>query len=164
LITLVMAGPALAHAYITATTPKDGAQVAAAPKQVTLTFDEPVTHVHVAVEGPKGLRWDDGDPLVTDEQVVQKLHPLGPAGRYQVNYRVVSVDGHTVQGFVGFTVTTAGPAGQGARPPQPAPARAATGDGVPLWLVVSIVAVVAVVAGACFAARRRTSPRDRSVR
>jgi methionine-rich copper-binding protein CopC len=162
LITMLMAGPALAHAYITATTPANGARVATAPTRVTLTFDEPVTHVHVAVDGPKGLRWDDGDPVVVDEQVVQELHPLGPAGRYQVNYRVVSVDGHTVQGSVDFTLTTAG---QGTPPPQPASTARAAGDGVPLWLVVPVAAVVVLVAGGWFyAARRRTGRRDRSAR
>jgi methionine-rich copper-binding protein CopC len=153
LVTALTASPALAHAYLTATTPAAGAQVATAPKQVTLTFDEPVTHVHVAVDGPRGLRWDDGDPVVTDEQVVQKLHPLGPAGRYQVNYRVVSVDGHTVQGSTAFTLTTAG---LGTAPPQPKLTSTASGDGVPLWLVIPVVAVVVFVAlGWFFSARRR---------
>lgn len=153
---LVSATPAWAHAYITATSPADGAALATPPTQVTLTFDEPVTQVHVAVEGPDGLRWNDGHPVAVDDQVTQQLYPLGPAGTYEINYRVVSVDGHTVHGTVEFDLTAPGP---GAPPPQPASTGTSSGGGL-LWLVIPIVLGAAAIAGLWYyLGRRRATPR-----
>ena len=98
------------------------------------------------------------------------VSPLGPAGAYEIGYRVVSDDGHPVQGKVAFTLTTPGPAASAptaapAVAPAAAPHRASrsTGHdggrpageqpaqrGAPIWpwLVgaVILVAVGAVVA------------------
>jgi methionine-rich copper-binding protein CopC len=160
---VLAATPALAHAYLTSTSPADQAKLAAPPEQVTLTFNEPVTHVAVAVEGPDGNRWDVGDPQATVRTVVQALRPLGPAGDYHVNYRVVSVDGHTVQGSVVFTLTAAGP---GSPAPQPS-ATAAVGGGndssdvagaSPLWPVILVaLAIAAIVGGWMLVGRRRST-------
>ncbi len=151
MVGLVSATPAWAHAYLTATSPADGAALASPPTHVTLTFDEPVTQVHVAVEGPDGLRWDDGQPVAVDDQVTQQLYPLGPVGSYEVNYRVVSVDGHTVHGTVEFDLTAPGP---GAPPPQPTSAGATSGGGL-LWLVIPIALGAAVIAGFWYYLGRR---------
>jgi len=55
-------------------------------------------------------------------QVSTAVSPLGPVGVYQIGYRVVSDDGHPVQGKVSFTLTAPGPA---AAAPTTAPAAAA---------------------------------------
>lgn len=76
------------------------------------------------------------------------LRPLGPAGRYTVNYRVTSADGHVVTGAWSFDLTVAG-----AGSPGPPVARG-DGGGVPIWPFVALAAVI-VGAGAWVALRRR---------
>jgi hypothetical protein len=80
--------------------------------------------------------------------------PLGPAGAYQIGYRVVSADGHPISGSVPFTMTTAGTgsgraaAPSGSNPAADAPAAGGTG-GAPVWpWIVGAVVVVAIGAGA----------------
>jgi hypothetical protein len=60
-----MATPALAHAELVASTPAEGAKLAAAPKQVKLTFNEPVTPAAdpLTVAGP-GAEWTIGKAVV----------------------------------------------------------------------------------------------------
>jgi len=88
-----------------------------------------------------------------------KALPLGPAGVYQIGYRVVSADGHPVSGKTSFTLTTAGPGSANAQapaattvpnavpsaaPPEPA--------GAPVWPWI-VGAVVLVGAGVVLALR-----------
>jgi copper resistance protein C len=97
------------------------------------------------------------------------VSPLGPAGVYEIGYRVVSDDGHPVSGKVSFTLTTAGP-GAAAAPvtaaptaaaaPEPAPATTAvdpqadsrSSGGAPIWPWL-VGAVILVAAGAAVALR-----------
>ncbi len=102
--------------------------------------------------GPDGKAWQDGEVTTSGPTVSVDVAPLGPAGRYQVGYRVVSGDGHPVQGAVRFTLTKAGP---GTPPPQPAGGVPATGAGAesedsggsPIWpwIVGAVVIVGAAV-------------------
>ena len=155
-----LATPAAAHAHLTSADPAAGAALTVPPSQVRLTFDEPIAQAHLAVEGPDGARWDDGAPTATDRTVTQHLHPLGPAGTYAVNYRVVSLDGHPVQGTISFTLTTAASASPPAQPVQPVtaagpasqpaqPVTASTSPAEssadPVWPV--LIVVLAVIAG-----------------
>ena len=90
------------------------------------------------------------------------LRPLGPAGAYQVGYRVVSDDGHPVTGAITFTLTAPGPGAAvepapaaSAAPPAAAAATAApaeSGGGAPVWPW--IVGAVLLVGGGVFAALR----------
>ena len=100
-------GPALAHATLVASTPANGA-VVAAPKAITLTFNEkivpafsqisltmPVHKMNVPVKVTFGL----------DGKTASAI-PQGnlPQGAYAVEYAVASSDGHRMTGTVPFTV------------------------------------------------------------
>jgi methionine-rich copper-binding protein CopC len=111
------AGPAFAHSVLLGSNPADGATVDAGPRQVSLTFNEdmPPGFDVVFVTGPDGKEWQNGQVTTSGPVVSVPVAPLGPAGRYEVGYRVVSADGHPVSGRTSFTLSKAG---SGTAPPQ----------------------------------------------
>jgi copper resistance protein C len=154
------AGPALAHNVLVSSDPPDGAQLATGPREVRLTFDQPVRsgqgYNTVNVVGPDGSYWTDGQVRVEGNSVIAPLRELGPAGVYTVGYRVLSNDGHPLPGKITFTLTTAGK-GTPAPPPQNADqagqqAQPAESGGMPIWPWIA-GAVVVVVLGLILALR-----------
>mgnify|MGYP000060542218 FL=1 len=143
---------AWAHAVRTASDPADGATLTAGPARVTATFSEQLQSEFAAmtVVGPDGNLWSSGPPEVQGATVGVGLRPLGPAGRYTVNYRVTSADGHVVSGSWSFTVSVTA---QGT--PGPSAASGPTDTGLPVWPF--LVGAVVVVAGAGIWALRRRS-------
>ncbi len=134
---------AVAHTALTATDPVADSTVARGPALVTATFNEPLqpTFAAMTVVGPDGNLWSSGQAEVRDAQASVAVRPLGPAGRYTVNYRVTSADGHVVTGSWSFTLTEPG-SGQ----PGPAIDAPARGDRIPLWPLV--VGATVLIAGA----------------
>jgi len=132
-------GPASAHNVLTGSSPSDGARLRTAPAQVTLTFNQPVRHGYdtIAVTGPGGGRYDAGRTTVADRTVRVRMRPPGPAGAYEIGYRILSADGHPVTGRLRFTLTTAGPG-------KPAPALGTTtrGGGTWMWIAGGTVLVL----------------------
>lgn len=164
---LLVGAPAWAHAELESSSPPENASLASAPAEVTLTFSEAVAAnlASVTVSGPGGTRYEAGLATGAGPTLTVPLRPLGPAGAYQIDYRVTSEDGHPISGSVPFSLTTPGPAAAAASSspataaspataPQPAPTAAATEDGgSPVWPWI-VGAVVVVVAGAAVALRR----------
>jgi methionine-rich copper-binding protein CopC len=102
-----LCGPASAHAFLQAASPKVGAHLASAPPEVRLSFSEPVEagFSSVTVSGPPGFGGAEsaragGDPR---SLVVVLKRPL-PAGRYDVRWRVLSADSHRTSGAFQFDV------------------------------------------------------------
>jgi len=104
--TLVNANHARAHADLVSTNPVDGSQLDVAPTDLTFTFSESLL--------PDFVRFirisDTGDtadlPVTSVENNVATVGwstDLG-AGAWTVEYRVVSQDGHPVNGSINFTV------------------------------------------------------------
>ena len=108
LSSLVMATSADAHAALRSISPKDGAQLATAPTQVVLTFNEPIgtNFATVSVAGPAGSV-SKGKAVVDGVTVTQALADDLPDGRYTVSFHVVSEDGHPVSERTTFTLATA---------------------------------------------------------
>lgn len=150
---LVSTPTAFAHTALTASDPAADSTVATGPARITATFNEPLqpTFAAMTVVGPDGHLWSSGDAEVRDATVGVAVRPLGPAGRYTVNYRVTSADGHVVAGSWSFTVTAAGTG-----KPGPAVDAASPGDRIPLWPF-AVGAVVLVAGAAAWAMRRRPS-------
>jgi methionine-rich copper-binding protein CopC len=103
-------GVAAAHAKLESMTPADGSSMAAPPTQVVLTFNEPVgsNGAQVQVKSPSGKNVATGDVQVLDKKVTQPVGAMIEAGRYQVDARVVSADGHPISVSGSFTVTHVG--------------------------------------------------------
>lgn len=117
-----VASPAAAHNRLRSSTPADGATLATAPPEARLTFAERVDsgNSQIAVTDDSGAVVPSPAYRVEGVTVIQPL-TLPRAGRYQVGFRVISTDGHPVQGKISFTVnavpaTTAAPAGPSERP------------------------------------------------
>lgn len=137
-------GAAQAHDVLASTTPAAGATVGVLPDEVVLHFEEPAQALGtvVAVRGPAGDATDGRAELI-DTDVVQPLRSGSPAGAYTVDWRVVSADGHVVQGTFAFTARAAS---TGTASPLPAAVRAyvpsAAGSSTP-----GVVRAAAVVGG-----------------
>ena len=170
---LLGAAPAFAHTRLESSDPADGSSIASAPESVSLRFNEAIQadFATLSVVGPDGTQYQKGVVSAANGQVGTAVSPLGPAGTYQIGYRVVSDDGHPVSGKVSFTLTAPGPGGALPTPsagvpsvaapaPVPAPVTAAVdpqagteqSEGAPIWPWL-LGAVVLVGAGAAAALR-----------
>lgn len=170
---LLGAAPALAHTSLLSSDPSDGSSLDAAPQRIALTFSDPMTAEFstITIVGPDGTQYQNGEVSADGSTVSIGVQPLGPAGRYEIGYRVVSADGHPVPGSVAFTLTTPGraaaptpatPAQAAAETPAPAAAPSGPDDGsggTPIWPWA--VGVVVLVGGGVVAALRlgKTSAR-----
>ncbi|NLG55426.1 MAG: copper resistance protein CopC [Rhodococcus sp.] len=152
LFAVVGMGTASAHSVLVSSNPEDGAQLAAGPENVSLTFNEALqeTFPALTVVGPDGNLWTKSEPQVQGATISAQLGELGPVGDYTIAYRVTSADGHPISGTITFTLTEEGSG---------TPGDAASGDpdsdsgGIPVWPFL-VVAVIVVVGGLWFALRK----------
>jgi copper resistance protein C len=152
-MTLVGAPVASAHAALIAADPPDKAVLAVGPPRVSATFNEQLQPEFAAmtVVGPDGNLWSTGDPQVRGAVITVELRPLGPAGRYTVNYRVTSADGHPVSGSWSFELTNAATGTPGPQAAKPAE----SSSGLPLWPFL-LAGLLIIGGGIVWAARRNT--------
>jgi copper resistance protein C len=107
---LVGAAPAGAHAELESSDPKDGATLAAAPAAITLTFGEQILsegNAMTLTDVASGTRLDLGPVRVDGDTVSVSWPTSSPAGDFRAAYRVVSADGHPIDGTITFTVRQA---------------------------------------------------------
>lgn len=105
---LALAEQAFAHAHLASATPADKATVAAAPKEIDLTFTEGLELKFSGVEvvGPTKDKIKTGDATLSKDgkaltiPVTDTLKP----GTYTVDWHALSVDGHKSNGSTSFTV------------------------------------------------------------
>ncbi|MFE1443264.1 copper resistance protein CopC [Streptomyces sp. NPDC058739] len=121
LLTLLFAPatPAAAHAALRSTTPTDGTVLDTAPRDLTLTFTEPVALLDGSIRllDPGNHRVELPEPTHGPEgdRTVRVALPGGLGrGTFTVAWRVVSADSHPVSGAFTFSVgeptpTTAAP-------------------------------------------------------
>lgn len=169
----LLATPAAAHSDLTSSTPTSGATVDSAPAEVELVFNEEIaqTGLQVVAQGPAGSV-PLGTPVVRGTTVTSPWPQNAGGGDFRVSYRVVSADGHPIDGTITFTVAgaavLAGPsdtaaaagANSGSAEPVTATATEATSgaadsSGFPLWIP-AVVVVVGVVIGAAIARALRS--------
>jgi methionine-rich copper-binding protein CopC len=177
---------ASAHAELEASNPIADSVIGAMPAQIELSFGETLMVVEgsaeanqVTVSDAKGVRVDDKKTVVTDRMASVGVAPDAAEGVYTVAYRVVSEDGHPIEGSFKFEVSVAAQSGEapvatpvpiGEEPegaptaviaPAPEPVLydgAASGESSPSPLpwILSGATVVAAAAGAFIVFRRRT--------
>ena len=105
---VMLLGPVPAHAHDTliSSDPADGATLEASPEQITLTYSADVLEVSPVVQISPG---GDGEPIVLEPVIdgpivtAQITEPL-TAGTHTAQWRVVSSDGHPIEGSITFTV------------------------------------------------------------
>ncbi|MER5482521.1 copper resistance protein CopC [Streptomyces sp. NPDC002812] len=104
------AAPASAHAALTASDPSDGAVVATAPAQITLSFSEGVAMNgdSIRVLDPQGKRVDTGELRdLCSGSIIRygtALRPGQPDGTYTVAWQAISADSHPVSGAFTFSI------------------------------------------------------------
>lgn len=145
------ATPALAHNVLISTDPAKGASLETGPAKITLTFDAPVQGGdinQISVLGPDKSQWAEGAVEINSNVLTAPVRPLGPAGTYTVGYRILSADGHPVEGEYTFTLTKAGngtPATAGAATGVATSSGGSGGGGVPVWVwLVGAVVLLAI--------------------
>lgn len=118
---LVPAAPAFAHARLISSDPPVNGVLDAAPDTVLLTFSEPVETEfgQLQVAGPNGQRLDEAPPSADGPEVRVPIGAPTTPGIYTVAYRVISADGHPIEGSFTFELTEAAVAA--AAPPEPTP-------------------------------------------
>jgi methionine-rich copper-binding protein CopC len=99
--------PALAHSFLVDATPSSKDHVATAPKTIKLRFGGGVEPAYskLTIETPDGKVLAQG--AVGKPETPRELSldaPDLPPARYIVRYRVLSTDGHIVEGNYEFTV------------------------------------------------------------
>ncbi|MDI3328537.1 MAG: copper resistance protein CopC [Alicyclobacillaceae bacterium] len=100
---------AWAHAYLVKAAPAPNSILLAPPERIQLWFSEPVESqfAHIEVLGPDGKRVASG-PLTVDPadgtSLVLLLKEKSKNGTCTVHWRVVSADGHPVEGNFVFSV------------------------------------------------------------
>ena len=127
--------PAQAHTALLSAHPAAGERLGAPPRQVILTFNEPVSARLAAITltvngedvGALGVRQGDGPSSVVGAIETARV-PIGLGlAEWVASYRVTSDDGHPVAGTVTFQAPLA-EAGDEALSPAPAPSRPSEGD------------------------------------
>lgn len=160
----VLSAPvAAAHSTVVETSPEADATLEQAPQEVRATFNEEISpefaHLTVMLDGTDHAA---GEPQVEGRDISVPVGELEP-GTYTVGYRVVSADGHPVQGSWTFTLggaAGAGGAGESAAAEQPGDAEQAEapaeeqGSMVPAMAMLAVLAV-ALIGGAFFLLRRQ---------
>jgi methionine-rich copper-binding protein CopC len=121
---LVTTAPAEAHTTLTSSDPKKGATVTS-PRQIQLTFGDPVRFTGVVVLDAKGGHHESGKSQAVDNHVTEQVAGVLVPGVYTVGWRVVAPDGHPVTGEYTFTVKGGG----GAASPAPSSSAAAPSAG-----------------------------------
>lgn len=184
---LAAAQPASAHDRLLSSDPEDGARLDEAPSSITLVFSAEVLEAgaQVAVTTPDGTA--PAEVSVDGDEAVAALPADLPGGTWEVSWRVVSSDGHPIEGELAYTVAgaepspspttaTASPTPSEAAP-SPSPSAATTGHehgggtpGVDLdadgeagwataWLFpVAVLVAVGVAAAVVLQVRRRGEP------
>jgi len=107
---LATGSPAWAHAQLLSADPAKDATLTKAPTAVTLTFSGRLNpdFATIVVSDAAGRRIPASAPAVDAAVASVTLTPPLANGLHTIAYRVVSVDGHTVQGL--YPVTLADPA------------------------------------------------------
>ncbi|MGW2154443.1 copper resistance CopC family protein [Nonomuraea sp. NPDC001699] len=182
LFVLGTATPALAHDSLKTSDPAKGAKVEALD-EVRLEFTAKVRMPFVIVRGAGEAVFQEGKPELDGAVVRQAVKGPLPDGKYTIAYRVVSSDGHPLEGEIPFTVegapapspsasatdpatdsstaapSTAAPAPSSAAAAAPAAeadqAAATQKGGFPTWLVIVIGALVGIGIGFLFSARKK---------
>jgi methionine-rich copper-binding protein CopC len=96
---------AFAHSSIETTQPENGATVAEAPAEISVTFVKKIrlTRVEMTFDTAAPVRLDLGDQKSFDRTFTLPLETMG-AGTYRIEWRGLGADGHAMQGDFMFMV------------------------------------------------------------
>lgn len=179
---LALGAPAQAHDTLLESDPADGATLETSPEAITLTFSADILDVSplVRITDENGEQLAEITPSIDGPVATATLEEPLPAGTSTVQWRVVSSDGHPIEGTFGVTVeqdaaaeeTTEAPAEESSPAEESAPAETTapaeegeqataeaaeeeSGSSMTPLLIVLGVAVVGAVVAVLLIMRRR---------
>ena len=98
------------HSTLVTSTPKSGAVIKTFPKTFKLTFNEEILRLpgkepsRVQLIAPNRKRISLGKVAIDSEVLTVPMSKSSvKAGKYRLTYRVVSKDGHVINGAISFT-------------------------------------------------------------
>lgn len=144
-LTLLPLLPASAHDELTAVSPEPDSVLSTAPEELELTFSGEIMDIghQVLVTDSEGHSVTEGPLEPEGNRIVQPLAEGGTEDEtYRVVWRVVSGDGHPIEGTFSYDVGSgAEPTADPSTPEEDTAERAqdaadrASSENVPLWLV-----------------------------
>ena len=163
---------ASAHDSLIGTNPTDGQTINDRPDIIDLMFSNMPLAIgtQVLVEDAGGKEWAVGGVKIVDHVVSQAVSPDAPGGEYTVIWRVVSSDGHPIEGKFGFTAKSGGADGSSSQAAGPEPdsdlsegPESSAPVTFPLGPLLGSVAVLLALAAIIMWAVRRRANKKRSV-
>jgi methionine-rich copper-binding protein CopC len=105
LLVTLLATPARAHALLDHAEPRVGSTVAAAPREISMTFTQQLEPAFSGAQvfDASGARVDQGRAQIAGSVMRIAVKAL-PPGTYRVRWKVLSVDTHTTEGSFTFRV------------------------------------------------------------
>ncbi|ASK67052.1 copper resistance protein CopC [Brachybacterium avium] len=103
---LALPAPAQAHDTLLSTDPADGSTLETSPEAVVFTFSADILDVSplVRVSDESGDQVAEVTPAVEGPTATATLPEPLPVGTYDIQWRVVSGDGHPIEGTLTLTV------------------------------------------------------------
>ena len=105
-VILALPAPAQAHDTLLSTDPEDGSTLETSPEAITFTFSADVLEVSplVRITDESGEEVAEIEPSVEGPTATATLPEPLAAGTYEIQWRVVSGDGHPIEGTLTLTV------------------------------------------------------------
>lgn len=143
---LMSAPVALAHDDVVGTSPSNGAQLATAPDEVRIEFspDASPRSGTTSIAGPKGNTYQAGESRIDGTTLVVPMRSITAAGRYTVDFRTTSSDGHPVTGTITFELVEQTTSETTAAPTSATPPATEATDSAPLWPWVIVAGAVGI--------------------
>ncbi|MFI5841606.1 copper resistance protein CopC [Catenuloplanes sp. NPDC051500] len=156
---LVPATPAFAHNRLTSSAPAENARLDTVPAEVVLEFAEALNpaYTQIIVSDAAKTRVAVSEPVVDGAKATITFTGTPGDDVYTVAYRVVSKDGHPVQGAYAFTVGAGAPVAAQVTSAAAAPV-AESSPIAPGVLIAALALAVTAVAVAAFVLIRRRRP------
>ncbi|MFC4007267.1 copper resistance protein CopC [Nonomuraea purpurea] len=157
------ASPAFAHDALKSSSPAKNA-VISSPKEIELEYSAGVKFPFVVLHDAAGKTVELGEPRLAGPKVFADVQgPLAP-GPYTIAWRVVSSDGHPIEGEIPFSVkgsssSSASPSSVAESPAAREPSAAGTA-GVPGWIWGGLAVLVVLGAFVLIRTTRRSADRE----
>jgi len=107
-LVLLVAAPAYAHNYLVESTPSEGSTLTQLPEEFSVSTSDTLLDLAgdgggfaIQVVDTAGNYFGDGCYTIRDE-TLSTAAALGDAGEYTMLWQLVSADGHTISGEIGF--------------------------------------------------------------
>jgi methionine-rich copper-binding protein CopC len=102
---------AAAHSELVSSTPSALANIQQLPEQIELEFNEELLNLgsgnSVSIISPSGEDLGMGETSTEGARITRLLNTASESGTFEVKYRVVSADGHVLNGNYTFNVSEA---------------------------------------------------------